>query len=254
MNIKYAISDTVVMTDRVLKQMLRSPDTVITVLIMPIMMLLAMRFVFGGAMNLGGIGTADYMLPGIILMCVLSGIAYTAFRLNNDVQKGIFERFHSMPIAKSSILGGHVLTSVISNAVSAAALVLAGLLVGFRPQAGLVGLLLAAAVILLFIAAMTWVSVFFGLIAKSTETSSVFSYLLIGLAFTSSSFVPVGTMPAALAAFAKYQPMTPIADCVRALFLGRPRAGSLWIALAWCVGIGAAFWALSIQAYNQRRK
>jgi ABC-2 type transport system permease protein len=253
MSIKYAISDTGVMTGRVLRQMLRSVDTLITVLLMPIMILLLMRYVFGGAMNLGA-GTADYVLPGVILMCILSGIAYTAFRLNIDVQKGIFERFHSMPIAKSSILGGHVLSSVVSNAASVIALILIGLLVGFRPQADLTGWLLAAVILLLFTAAMTWMSVFFGLIAKSPETAGAFSYLLLALAFVSSSFVPVETMPAGLAAFARYQPMTPIADSVRSLLLGQPAGSSVWIALAWCVGIGAAFWALSVRAYRQRRR
>ncbi|MDR2108671.1 MAG: ABC transporter permease [Coriobacteriales bacterium] len=254
MTIRYAISDTAVMTGRVLKQMLRSVDTIITVLIMPVMMLLAMRYVFGGAMDLGGIGTADYMLPGIFLYCVISGVAYVAWRINSDVQKGIFERFHSMPIAKSSILGGHVLVSVITNALSVAALVLVGLLIGFRPQADLAEWLLAAAVILLFTVAMTWVSVFFGLSASSSEASGVFSYLLMGLGFVSSAFVPVASMPAALAAFASYQPMTPIANCLRQLLLGEPAGGDLWLAIAWCVAIAALFWALSLGAYKRRMR
>jgi ABC-2 type transport system permease protein len=254
MNIKYAISDTVVMTGRVMKQILRSLDTIITVLLMPVAMLLAMNYVFGGAMDLGGIGVADYMLPGIIMMCVLSGVAYTAYRLHADVRKGIFERFRSMPIAKSSILGGHVLTSIVSNAVSVVAVILIGLLIGFRPETGAVGRLAAALVILLFIAAMTWISVFFGLVARSVETVGVFSYFLIGLTFTSSSFVPIESMPPALAAFARYQPMTPIADSVRRLLLGEPVGNSFLIALAWCAAIGAAFWMMSVKAYAQRQR
>jgi ABC-2 type transport system permease protein len=252
MTIRYALSDTAVMTGRVLKQMLRSVDTIITVLIMPVMMLLAMRYVFGGAMDLGGIGTADYLLPGIFLFCIISGVAYVAWRINSDVQKGIFERFHSMPIAKSSILGGHVLTSLITNTISVAVLVLVGLVIGFRPQADLAEWLLATAVILLFTVAMTWVSVFFGLGASSSEASGVFSYLLMGLGFVSSAFVPVASMPAGLAAFAAHQPMTPIANCLRKLLLGEPAGGDLWLALAWCVAIGAVFWALSLWAYKRR--
>ncbi|MDR0423944.1 MAG: ABC transporter permease [Clostridiales Family XIII bacterium] len=252
MNVKYAISDTAVMTGRVMKQIFRSLDTIITVLFMPVAMLLAMNYVFGGAMDLGGVGTVDYMLAGIIMMCVLSGVAYTAYRIHVDVQKGLFERFHSMPVAKSSILGGHVLTSIVSNAVSVIAIILIGLLIGFRPEAGAVGWLMAALVIILFIAAMTWVSVFFGLAMKSVETAGVFAYLLIGLIFASSSFVPTGSMPPALAAFALHQPMTPIADSVRLLLLGEPPGNSLPIALAWCIGIGAAFWAMSVKAYGRR--
>jgi ABC-2 type transport system permease protein len=254
MNIKYAIGDTVVMTSRVMKQILRSVDTIITVLIMPIMMMLAFRYVFGGAMSFGAYGAADYILPGILMFTVMSGIAYVAYRLNIDVQKGIFERFHSMPIAKSSILGGHVLTSVITNMISVIAVILVGLLIGFRPQAGAVQWFLATAIMLLFTAAMTWVSVFFGLIAKSVESASVFSYLLMGLAFVSSAFAPVDTMPAALAAFARYQPMTAIADSVRCLLLGQPTGHSLPVALAWCIVIGAAFWALSVRAYTRKMR
>jgi ABC-2 type transport system permease protein len=227
-------------------------DTVITVLLMPVAMLLAMRYVFGGAMDLGGVGAADYMLPGVVLMCVLSGVSYTAYRLYMDVQKGIFERFRSMPIAKSSILGGHVITSMLSNALSVGAVIAVGLLVGFRPAASALGWLLAALLILLFIAAMTWISVFFGLITKSVETVSVFSYLLIALTFTSSAFAPTETMPPVLAAFARFQPMTPIADSLRSLLLGEPAGGALPVAFAWCAAIGLLFYALSVRTYSRR--
>jgi ABC-2 type transport system permease protein len=254
MNVKYAISDTFVMTGRVMKQVLRSVDTIITVLLMPVMMLLAFTFVLGGAMNLGGVGSADYMLPGVILMCVLNGVSYTAYRLKADVQRGIFERFYSMPIARSSILGGHVLTSIISNCVSVAAVILVGVLVGSRPQPGFTGWLQTAGIVLLFTAAATWISVFFGLVAKSLETAGIFSYLLIGLTFTSSSFAPVDSMPPALAAFARYQPMTPIADSLRLLLLGQPAGNTAWMAAVWCAGAMAVFWALSIMAYNRQQQ
>jgi ABC-2 type transport system permease protein len=237
-----------------MKQITRSVDTVVTVLLMPVMMLLAFAFVFGGSMDLGGVDSADYMMPGVILMCVLSGVAYTAYRLKADVHKGIFERFHSMPIAKSSILGGHVLTSIISNFVSVAVVVLVGLLVGARPAADLAGWLQVIAVIVLFTAAMTWISVFFGLIAKSLETVGIFSYLLMGLTFTSSSFAPVDAMPPALAAFARHQPMTPIADALRLSLLGQPTGGSVRTALLWCAGITAAFWMLSVRAYKRQQR
>jgi ABC-2 type transport system permease protein len=171
-----------------------------------------------------------------------------------DVKKGIFERFHSMPIAKSSILGGHVLTSVISNAVSVMAIILVGLLIGFRPQAGVMGWLLTAVVVLFFTVATTWMSVFFGLISKSPETCGIFAYILMGLEFLSSAFVPVDTMPAALAAFARVQPITPIADSMRGLLLGQGAGNNLPIALVWCVVIGAAFWALSVWVYRRNQR
>jgi ABC-2 type transport system permease protein len=249
---RYAIKDTATMTGRVMRQLLRSVDTIVTVLILPIMMLLLFRYVIGGAMDFGAFGAADYVLPGVLLMTIVSGIAYVAYRLAADVQRGIFERFHSMPIAKSSILGGHALTSVITNAASVVAVLLAGLLVGFRPQAGPAEWLLAAALLLLFTTALTWVSIFFGLLSKSLETAGIFSYPLIGLEFASSAFAPVDSMPAGLAAFARVQPMTPIADSVRLLLAGRSAGGDLWLAFAWCLGIIAAFWALSVWAYRRR--
>jgi ABC-2 type transport system permease protein len=251
---KYAIGDTVVMSGRVAKQLTRSVDTIITVLIMPILILLAMRYVFGGAMDLGGVGAADYMLPGVMLMTVMSGVAYTGYRLHMDIRKGVFERFRSMPIAKSSVLGGHVVVSVVSNIISVLALVLTGFLVGFRPRADAVGWLLALLVMLLFTTALTWISVFFGTISRSPETVGIFSYVLMALGFVSSSFAPVDTMPAALGAFARYQPMTPIADSLRRLFLGQSAGNDIWIALAWCVGIGAAFWALSVKVYSRKER
>jgi ABC-2 type transport system permease protein len=149
-------------------------------------------------------------------------------------------------------LGGHVLTSVITNALSVAALVLIGLVIGFRPQADAVQWLLAAGVIGLFTVAMTWISVFFGLGASSPEASGVFPYLLMGLGFVSSAFVPVASMPAGLAAFATYQPMTPIVNCLRKLLLGESAGADLWLALAWCVGICVIFWALSLWVYKRR--
>jgi ABC-2 type transport system permease protein len=252
MNIRYAISDVSVMTGRVMKQLFRSVDTIITVLLMPVAMLLAMRYVFGGAMNFGVHGAADYVLPGIIIMCISSGVAYVAYRVNGDVKNGIFERFRSMPIAESSILGGHVISSIATNFVAIILVILIGLATGFRPQATLIGWLVAAVFILLLIAALTWMSVFFGLIARSPDTSGVFSYILLCLCFISSALVPVDSMPSGLAAFAKHQPMTPIANALRSLLLGEPAGGDLWIALAWCVAIGAAFWAAAVWAYKKR--
>jgi ABC-2 type transport system permease protein len=235
-----------------MKQLARSVDTIITVLVMPIMTLLAFRYILGGAMSYGSFSSADYILPGVLMFSVLNGVAYTAFRLSADIQKGIFLRFHSMPISKSSILGGHVLASTMANMLSAIAVCLAGLLAGFRPQASFSQWLLAVALTLMFTLAMTWISVFFGLIAKSVETSSTFSYLLIGLGFAGSLFAPVDSMPKGLAAFARVQPMTPIADSLRLLLLGKAPNGSLWIAIAWCAGIITAFWLLSIWAYKAR--
>jgi len=167
------------MSGRVLRHTFRSIDTLITVVAMPVMMMLMFVYVFGGAMNTGSIDYINFVAPGIVLFTIVSGVAYTAFRLNNDITAGIFDRFHSMPISKSSILGGHVLTSVVFNVFSTVLVLLVALLVGFRPEAGIAGWLLAIGIVMLFTLAMTWVSVTFGLLANSGEGAGVFSYLLL---------------------------------------------------------------------------
>lgn len=132
----HVFSDTSVMLGRSLRHVTRSTDTIITVTIMPIAFLLLFVYVFGGAIQTGTDNYVNYLLPGILLIAIASGISYTAFRLFNDLQSGIFERFHSMPIARSSVLWGHVLTSLVSNAISVVAIVLVALLMGFRSSAG----------------------------------------------------------------------------------------------------------------------
>jgi len=254
MNLKNYISDTAVMSGRVLKRTLRSVDTIITVVAMPVMIMLASVYIYGGAMNLGAVSYVDYIVPGIILFCIGSGVAYAAVRLNDDVTKGIFERFHSMPIAKSSILGGHVLVSVAFNAVSCLAVLIVAFIMGFRPHADIACWLAAAAILVIFTVSMTWIAVASGLLAGSMETSGVFSYILLALIFTSSGFAPTDTMPAGLRAFAERQPMTSVIDSVRSLLVDGRFTGSIWAALAWCAVIWAVFQIIALRAYKGRMK
>src|SRR5262249_17802188 len=178
-----------------LRHIARSPDTIITTTVMPIAFLLLFVYVFGGAIDSGSASYVNYLLPGILLITVASGIAYTAFRLFTDLQTGIFERFQSMPIARSSILWAHVLTSVVANLVSLVVVVLVALLMGFRSGAGVEAWLAVAGVMVLFTLMLTWIAVIPGLSAKSTDGVSAFSYPLIFLPFISSAFVPTDTMP-----------------------------------------------------------
>jgi len=251
---KNQISDTLVMCGRILRHTVRSVDTIITVVAMPVMMMLASVYIYGGAMNIGSSNYVDYIVPGITLFCILSGIAYSAVRLHNDVAKGIFERFHSMPIAKSSILNGHVLTSVIFNIVSVIAVMLFALLIGFRPTAGIAEWLLAAGIIILFTLAMTWIAITFGLLAQNIETAGVFSYVLLALVFTSSGFAPTSTMPAPLRAFANYQPITPVIDSIRALLMGKSAGNNLWVAILWCLIILIFFRIMAMRVYKSKLK
>jgi ABC-2 type transport system permease protein len=245
-------NDTAVLTGRSMRHVTRSLDTIITVTIMPIAMMLLFVYVFGGAIRTGSHHYVDYLLPGIVLITIATGTSYTAIRLFTDMQSGIFERFQSMPIARSSVLWAHVLTSVVSNAISTVVVVLVALLMGFRSPAGVLAWLAVAAVLVLFTLALTWIAIIAGLSAKTVDGASAFAYPIIFLPFVSSAFVPTGTMPGPVRAFAEHQPATSIVDTIRDLFTQQPVGSELWAALAWCLGILAAAYFLAMAAYRRR--
>ncbi|GAA3611769.1 multidrug efflux ABC transporter permease LieB [Nonomuraea rosea] len=245
-------ADTTVLLGRSLRHITRSVDTVITTTIMPIAMLLLFVYVFGGAIDTGSVSYVNYLLPGILLITVASGIAYTAFRLFTDMQGGIFERFQSMPTARSAVLWAHVLTSLIANLISLVVVVLVALLMGFRTSAGVLAWLSVAGILILFTLALTWIAVIPGLTAKTIDGASAFSYPLIFLPFLSSAFVPTDTMPGPLRFFAEHQPVTSIVNAVRALFSQQPVGTDIWIALAWCVGILVVAYAFAMNTYRRK--
>ncbi|MEV0949643.1 ABC transporter permease [Promicromonospora sp. NPDC050249] len=246
-------SDTGTLTRRSLTHILRSPDTIMTTALMPIGFMLMFVYVLGGAIDAGTGSYVNYLLPGILLMTVASGIAYTAFRLFLDMQGGIFERFQSMPIARSSVLWAHVLTSLVANLVSIAVVVLVALLMGFRSGADvLVAWLAVAGILVLFTLALTWLAVIPGLTAKTVDGASAFSYPLIFLPFISSAFVPTETMPGPVRWFAENQPVTSIVDTIRALLDQQPVASDIWVALGWCVGILVVTFYLAMAAYRRK--
>jgi ABC-2 type transport system permease protein len=249
---RYYISDTSVMTRRMLRHVTRSVDTIITVTIMPIAFMLLFVYVFGGAIQTGSDNYVNYLLPGILLIAIASGISYTAYRLFIDLQSGIFERFHSMPIARSSVLWGHVLTSLVSNAISVVVIILVALVMGFRSSAGVPAWLAVAGILALFTLALTWLAVIAGLSAKSTDGAGAFSYPLIFLPFVSSAFVPTASMPGPVRAFAENQPVTAIVNTIRALFEQQPVGSEIWIALAWCVAILLIAYAFAMRAYRRK--
>ena len=246
-----AVRDTGVLFGRLMRHILRSPDTIITVAVVPVMIMLLFVFVFGGALGAGTGNYVNYLLPGILLMAIASGIAYTAIRLFTDVQGGLFQRFFSMPIARGSALWGHVLASLASNLITVLLIVLVALPVGFRPAAGVLQWLAALGILLLFTLALTWVAVIPGLTAKTVDGASAFSYPLIFLPFISSAFVPTDTMPAAVRAFAAHQPVTSIVDTLRALLNGQPAGSEIWLALAWCAAIAAVAYGFAMRAYRR---
>lgn len=245
-------SDLSVMLGRSMRHIFRSLDTIITVTIMPIAFMLLFVYVFGGAIQAGTDNYVNYLLPGILLIAIASGIAYTAYRLFMDMQRGIFERFHSMPIARSTVLWGHVLTSLVSNAISVIVIILVALIMGFRSSAGVLSWLAVVGILALFTLALTWIAAIAGLSAKTVDGASAFSYPILFLPFISSAFVPTETMPTAVRAFAENQPVTSIVEAIRALLANQPVGNDIWVALAWCLGIMIVAYFFAMRVYKKR--
>ena len=248
----YFFTDMGVMLGRSMRHILRSMDTIITVTIMPIAFMLLFVYVFGGAIETGTDNYVNYLLPGILLIAIATGISYTAYRLFIDMQRGILERFHSMPIARSTLLWGHVLTSLVSNAISVVVIILVALIMGFRSPVDVVSWLAVAGILALFTLSLTWIAVLAGLSAKSVDGASAFSYPIILLPFISSAFVPTRSMPGLVRDFAENQPVTPIVQTIRALLSNQPVGNEIWISLSWCIGIMLVAYILAMRVYKSR--
>jgi ABC-2 type transport system permease protein len=250
---RHFVTDTATLTGRSLRHVLRSPDTIITTAVTPVAMMLLFVYVFGSAIETGQEGTyVNYLLPGILLITVASGVAYTSYRLFLDLQSGIFERFQSMPIARSAALWSHVLTSLVANLVSLALVVLVALAMGFRSGAGVLAWFAVVGVLVLFTLALTWLAVVAGLAAKSIDGAGGFAYPLLFLPFLSSAFVPTDGMPGPVRAFAEHQPVTPIVDTLRNLYAEQPLGNTGWLALTWCVALLVAAYALATSTYRRK--
>lgn len=238
------INDTFTLAGRLIKHNLRSLDTIIIVVLMPIALLLLMVYIFGGAIQIDGISHAqyvNYVLPGILLMTVATGSAYTALRINMDKTSGMFDRFKTLPISKSAVLNGQAVASVVFMMTSTLIVLAVGFIVGFRSDASLgIG----------FAIAVTWLSVPFALAANSIDGASAFSYLVLLLLFISSAFVPVTGMPKFVRIFAENQPMTHVIQALRQLLAAQPIGDHGWIALAWLVGITIVSYLLGTRIYR----
>lgn len=249
---KHFFSDMGVMLGRSMRHILRSMDTIITVTIMPIALMLLFVYVFGGAIQTSTDNYVNYLLPGILLIAIASGISYTAYRLFMDMERGILERFHSMPIARSTVLWGHVLSSLVSNSISVAVIFLVAFIMGFRSPAGVWSWFAVACILALFTLALTWIAAIAGLSAKTVDGVGAISYPLIFLPFISSAFVPTESMPPAVRAFAENQPVTSIVEAIRELLSGQPVGIEIWIALAWCLGILIIAYLFAMRTYKRK--
>lgn len=251
MNMLY---DTWTMAKRSLRHTIRSMDTIITVVATPIAMMLMFVYVFGSSFqqSIGDEQYINFIAPTIIVMTVVSGIAYAAVRLSMDLQKGIINRFKTMPVASSSILGGHAMSSTLSNLFSSFLVLLVALLIGFRSDAGIVEWAIFAGFLILFTLATTWLAILFGLFAKTMEGAGAFSYILLFLIFLSSGFTPVDAMHPALRWFAENQPMTPIIETMRSLLTNGTVGDSAVIAIGWTVLLLIVSYVLALRIYKTK--
>ncbi|MEU6214831.1 ABC transporter permease [Streptomyces sp. NPDC093224] len=228
----------VALAGRSLRISRRSPEALITALMLPVVLMLIFVYFFGGAIDTGTT-YVTYVVPGAILLCAGFGAASTAVSVTEDMRNGVVDRFRTHDIGGIPILAGHVTASVLRNLISTTLVLAVALAIGFRPQAGPLGFLAAAGLLLAYITAISWLAAVLGLLAGTPEAAGGFTFLMMFLPYPSSAFVPIETMPGWLHGFAHHQPLTPVIESLRALLLDRPAGDAPWIALAWCAGITA---------------
>ena len=245
-------SDTLVIAERNLVRLPRAPELLLAFTIQPIMFTLLFRYVFGGAINTPGYSYVDYLIPGIVVQNIAFGGFVTAIGLNEDMHKGLIDRFRSLPMARAAVLAGRTLADVVTNSLSAAIVVATGVLVGFSFQTGVGEVLEGAALLLVFGYAFSWVFALVGMVTSTPEGANSVGFIAIfPLTFISSAFVPVASMPEPLQAFAEVNPFTVIVDAIRSLWLGAPAGNYVWGAFAWSVAIIAVFAPLAVARYRR---
>lgn len=230
------LGDLRVMVRRATTLTIRNGDALLTSLALPIMLMLLFVYLFGGAIETGT-EYVTYVVPGVIMLCASFGASLTAVAVTNDMTNGIMDRFRSMDVRGASVLGGHVAASTARNLVSTVLVLGVAFLIGFRPSASFVDWLAAVGLLVVAILALSWASAAVGLLARTPEAASGFTFFVMFLPYPSSAFVPVETMPSWIHGFADNQPFTPLIESLRGFLLGTPVGNSPWIALAWCGGI-----------------
>ncbi len=246
-------NDTVTMAKRCFMLSKRNPDTLLTSIMLPALMMLLFVSLFGNLVHVGDTSYVNYIVPGVLLQCVGQCSSTTAIMMNKDVTSGIMNRFCTLPIKNLSILNGHILEALVRNLLTSVIVLLVAVLLGFRPSINLMDwgivLILLAGIIL----ALSWLSIAVGITANSAEGASALSALAIILPYLSSGFVPTETLPKVMRVFADYQPMTPIIDTMRNALLGNPLEIDVCIiALLWCVGLVVVFYFLSLVLFKNR--
>lgn len=233
----WVFSDTWELFKRSVIQIGRTPDQLIAAVMQPIFLIILFRYVIGGAVTTGEANYADFLVPGILVTNALNVSAVILVSLANDMNSGMIDRFRSLPMVPSAILGGTVLSVAVRCLLSVIAMVFVGLLIGFRPHADFGAWLAAIGLLLLFSYAFSWLFAVFALMAKSVEGAQQVSGFVWPLFFLSSAFVPVQSMPGLLQGFANNQPLTHAINAIRGLLLGHPVGDHAWITVLWCTGI-----------------
>lgn len=247
--------DSGVMVARSVRRSFRDPEAFFTALMLPVILMLLFVYVFGGAMSTGT-SYVDYVVPGLLLLCAGFGAGTTAVAVAQDMSTGIVDRFRSMPIHGSSVMVGHIAASMARNTIATTLVIAVALLVGWRPNGSALDWVAAIALVALFILAISWLAAAAGLLAGSTEAANGFTMVLMFLPYVSTAFVPADTMPSWLRGFAQHQPMTPIIETLRGLWMGPPIQGQAWWAIAWClaiigVSVPAAAWLFTHRTTRQ---
>jgi ABC transporter DrrB family efflux protein len=246
------VSDTLVIAERNLVRLPRAPDLLLAFTVQPIMFVLLFVYVFGGAISTPGYSYVDFLIPGIIVQNIAFGGFVTALGLNEDLHKGLIDRFRSLPMARPAVLAGRTLADVVTNTLSVCVLVVTGLIIGFSFNASAGEILAGFGILLLFGYAFSWVFALLGLLVSSPESANSLGFIAVfPLTFISSAFVPVDSMPAALQWFAEINPFTIVVDAMRALWLGAPAGNSVWGAVAWSLAILAVFAPLAVARYRK---
>lgn len=251
--LKWILSDTIVMTKRGLLRYVRLPELLVFSTIQPVMFMLLFAYVFGGAIATPGLDYIDYLVPGILAQTIVFGSTVTGVGLAQDLSRGMTDRFHSLPMARSALLAGRTISDMIRNFFTLMLMLVVGVLIGFRFQDGFIHAAEAIALILLLGLAFSWISAAIGLAVKDPETVQVAGFIwLFPLVFASSVFVPVETMPTFLQGFAENSPVTMVVDAVRGLSLGGDLRVDIWPAIAWLTAIIAVFSTISVRLYMRR--
>lgn len=243
--------DALVMSVRCLRLSARTIDALLTSLLLPVLLMLLFVYLFGGAIQTGT-EYVTYVVPGVLLLCAGFGAATTAVSVSSDMSSGIIDRFRAMDISGTALLAGHVAASLVRNAISTALVLGVAFLIGFRPSAGITDWLLAVAILLLFVLAMSWLSAAIGLLAGSAEAANGFTFLVMFLPYPSSAFVPIETMPSWLQGFARHQPVTPMVETIRGALLGTPIGNNAWLSVIWCAAIIAVSVVLAAVVFQRR--